>query len=191
MLTVFIDGFGIPMVMVLYALTGTPGTGKSTLSAELRRRGIEVVDGKAFIRENGLLGDYDEARDTYEVDLDALNDSLGAFRDVDYPVVLDSHLSHFMDSRGIVLLRCSPEVLADRLRARGYSEAKVRENVQAEILDEILVEASETDIPIGEIDTTSISGSEAGDIAESIIRGNASEHPPGSVDWTGEMDRWF
>ncbi len=177
--------------MVLFALTGTPGTGKSTLSSELRARGYEVVDGKAFIKEHGLLGEYDEERDTYEVDLDALNDSLDPLRDADGPVVLDSHLSHFMDSRGIILLRCSPDVLAERLRARGYSEEKVRENVQAEILDEILCEASETDIPVGEIDCTSIPVGEAADIAEKIISGAAGDYPPGGTDWSSEMDRWF
>ncbi len=177
--------------MVLFALTGTPGTGKSTLSSELRARGYEVVDGKAFIKEHGLLGEYDAERDTYEVDLDALNDSLGSLRDADGPVVLDSHLSHFMDSRGIILLRCAPDVLARRLRARGYSEEKVRENVQAEILDEILCEASETDIPIGEIDCTSIPVGEAADIAEKIISGVARDYPPGGTDWSSEMDRWF
>lgn len=177
--------------MVLFALTGTPGTGKTTLSSELRRRGYEVVDGKAFIRENGLLGEYDRERDTYEVDLDALNDALEPFRAEAGPVVFDSHLSHFMDSRGILLLRCSPEVLAGRLRSRGYSEAKVRENVQAEILDEILCEASETDIPIGEMDSSSLTVGEMADIAEKIISGAADDYPPGSVDWSSEMESWF
>lgn len=177
--------------MVLFALTGTPGTGKSTLSTELRRRGYDVVDGKAFIKEHGLLGDYDRDRDTYEVDLEALNDSLDPFREEEGPVVIDSHLSHFMDSRGIIVLRCSPSVLAERLRSRGYSEDKIRENVQAEILDEILCEASETDIPIGEIDCTSMSVGDAADIAEKIISGRASDYPPGSTDWSSEMDKWF
>ncbi len=177
--------------MVLYALTGTPGTGKTALSAELRRRGVEVVDGKEFIRENGLLGEYDADRDTYEVDLEALNTALDGFRSVEHPVVLDSHLSHFMDSRGIIVLRCAPSVLAGRLASRGYAERKIRENVQAEILDEILCEASETDIPIGEVDTTSIGIPEVADAAQEIIAGDVVRHSPGSIDWTAEMDRWF
>lgn len=177
--------------MVLFALTGTPGTGKSTLSAELRSRGYDVIDGKAFIRENGLLGEYDAERDTYEVDLDALNDALDPLREDPDVHVLDSHLSHFMDSHGIIVLRCAPSVLAGRLRARGYSEAKVRENVQAEILDEILCEAAETDIPVGEIDCTSATVREAADIAEKIISGGASDYSPGGTDWTPEMDAWF
>ncbi len=177
--------------MVLFALTGTPGTGKTSISAELRSRGHDVIDGKEFIKEQGLLGEYDAERDTYEVDLDLLNDALQPFRDEDGPVILDSHLSHFMDSRGIIVLRCSPKVLAIRLRARGYSEEKVRENVQAEILDEILCEAMESDIPVGEVDCTSASIGECADLVERIIRGDASDCAPGKTDWSAEMDEWF
>ena len=66
--------------MTLYALTGTPGTGKSSVSEELRTRGYDVVDGKRFIIEHGLMGELDEERDTHEVDLDLLNDALEPFR---------------------------------------------------------------------------------------------------------------
>lgn len=177
--------------MTLYALTGTPGAGKSTLSEELRKRGHDVVDGKEFIKSNGLLGEYDEERDTFEVDLDDLNDALEGFRQSPDVVILDSHLSHFMDSSGIIVIRCSPDVLATRLNERGYSDAKVRENVQAEILDEILCEASETDIPIAELDSSNISVSELADMAEKVICGNWEDYLPGGVDWSQEMDRWF
>ncbi len=177
--------------MVLFALTGTPGTGKTTVSAELRSRGYEVIDGKAFITERGLLGEYDAERDTYEVDLDDLNDALEQFHGEGRTVILDSHLSHLMDSRGIIILRCAPGVLAERLRARDYSESKVLENVQAEILAVIESEALESDIPVGEVDCTSITVEEAADIVERIIRGDVSGCMPGNIDWLAEMDAWF
>ena len=74
--------------MTLYALTGTPGTGKSSVSEELRSRGYDVVDGKRFIIEHGLMGALDEARDTHEVDLDLLNDALEPFRASEGLVIL-------------------------------------------------------------------------------------------------------
>ncbi len=177
--------------MTLYALTGTPGTGKSSVSEELRARGHTVIDGKRFIIEGGLLGDLDEGRDTHEVDLDALNDSLEMFRESDDEVILDSHLSHFMDCHGIVVLRCSPDVLAKRLEGRGYGPAKVRENVQAEILDVILCEATESDIPVYEVDCSSGTVSESADAVEKILKGESSDYLPGKTDWSAEMDRWF
>ncbi len=98
----------VESVMTLYALTGTPGTGKSSVSEELRSRRYDVVDGKRFIIEHGLMGNLDKARNTHEVDLDLLNDALEPFRRSEGPVIFDSHLSHFMDSYGIIVLRCSP-----------------------------------------------------------------------------------
>lgn len=176
---------------MLFCLTGTPGTGKSTLSAELRSRGYRVVDGKEYIKEHGLLGEYDTARDTYEVDLEELNGSLDELRNSNGIVILDSHLSHFMDSSGIIVLRCHPDALAGRLASRGYSESKIAENVQAEILDEILCEAAESDIPVGEIDTTDLSVRQIADITEKIISEGPEDYLPGSTDWSSEMDRWF
>lgn len=177
--------------MTLYALTGTPGTGKSSVSEELRRRGINAVDGKRFIIENGLMGELDEARDTHEVDLDDLNDALEPFRQTDEVVVFDSHLSHFMDSHGIIVLRCHPDVLARRLESRGYGEAKVRENVQAEVMDVILCEAMDSDIPVCEIDCTSAAVAESADEVEQILKGDMQDYPPGRADWSSEMEKWF
>ena len=177
--------------MTLYALTGTPGTGKSSVSEELRSRGYDVIDGKRFIIEQGLMGELDEERDTHEVDLDLLNDALEPFRSSDGLVILDSHLSHFMDSHGIIVLRCAPDVLAKRLEARGYGPDKVRENVQAEVLDVILCEAAESEIPVYEVDCTSSSVSGSADSVEKILNGDASDYLPGKTDWSGEMDRWF
>lgn len=62
--------------MTLFAITGTPGTGKTSVSKELRSRGYSVIDMNEHIRSNGLLGELDASRDTHEVDLDRLNDSL-------------------------------------------------------------------------------------------------------------------
>lgn len=177
--------------MTLYSLTGTPGTGKSSVSEELRSRGHTVIDGKLFITENGLLGELDEGRDTHEVDLELLNDSLSEFRDSEEEYILDSHMSHFMDCHGIIVLRCSPEALSRRLEARGYPPAKVRENVQAEILDVILCEATESDIPVFEIDCTQCSIQDSADAVEKILKGESSDYMPGKTDWSAEMDRWF
>ncbi len=176
---------------MLVAITGTPGTGKTSVAAEIRSRGYEVVDLGKHIREHGLLGELDEARDTREVDLDLLNDSLEEYRSGEGVVFMEGHLSHFMDCRSIVVLRCHPDVLAGRLRARGYSEEKVRENVQSEVLDVILCEATESDIPVHEVDCTSASIKDTADEILSIASGEGEGHPPGSVDWSSEMERWF
>ena len=177
--------------MTLFALTGTPGTGKTSLSGELRSRGYNVVDGKDHIKAHGLLGELDVERYTHEVDLDALNDSLEEFRQSKELYILDSHLSHFMDCSGIIVLRCHPDILAERLRSRGYSEQKVRENVQSEVLDVILCEATDSDIPVFEVDCSHDGISASADSVEEILIGESDDYLPGKTDWSQEMDKWF
>ncbi len=97
---------------MLIAITGTPGVGKSAVSAELRSRGFEVVDLKAHIMSHGLMGPLDEGRDTHEVDLDLLNDSLEEYREREGTAFMEGHLSHYMDCGRIIVLRCSPDTVA-------------------------------------------------------------------------------
>lgn len=179
------------MIMPLIAITGTPGTGKTSVSEELRSRGYRVLDVNNHLKENGLLDKKDVLRDTYEVDMDLLNDSLVNVRSSGDTVFIDSHLSHCLDCHMIVVLRCDPMVLAERLRSRGYSDSKIAENVQAELLDVILCEAADSDIPVYEVDCTSGSASDTADILVGIINGRDNDHLPGKVDWTGEMEKWF
>ncbi len=177
--------------MSLFAITGTPGTGKTSVSAELRSRGYDVIDMNEHIRSHGLLGDLDASRDTHEVDLDALNDSLQPYRDSDGLHLMDSHLSHFMDCSGIIVLRCDPEILYKRLKARGYSEEKVLENVQSEVLDVILCEATDSDIPVYEVDCSGGDPSVSADSVEKILKGEITDYLPGKTDWSQGMDKWF
>lgn len=176
--------------MVLIAISGTPGVGKTTVSSELRSRGKTVIDANEHLRSHGLLGDLDPVRDTRNVDMDAFNESLEEYRSCPGIVYLDSHLAHHCDCSRVIVLRCHPDVLAQRLRARGYGEAKVRENVQAEVLDVILCEATETDIPVNEIDCTARPVSEVVDL---ICRATDGEDicRPGAVDWSQGMEEWF
>ena len=175
----------------MIAITGTPGVGKTSVSAELRSRGYKVVDMNDHLRKHGLLGERDEGRDTYNVDMEALNDSLEEYREEEGFVFLDSHLAHECDCSRILVLMCDPHILAKRLEARGYSPEKVRENVQAEVLDVILCEATDSDIPVNEIDCSRGTASEVADIIERIIKGKADIYRPGNIDWSGEMEEWF
>ena len=175
---------------MMIAITGTPGTGKTLLAEELRSRGYEVLDINEHVRNNGLLGEKDESRDTFCVDVDALDLSLECYRAKDM-IFIEGHYSHCTECGMAIVLRCCPDILAERLKERGYSQSKITENVQAEILDVILCEASEADVPVFELDTSADSVSGLADKAEDIIRGNIDKYRPGNVDWTEELERWF
>ena len=170
-----------------YALTGTPGTGKTSVAKVLRERGYDVLDMTQYIKDHDLREEYDAKRDTYDVDVDRLNDSLAGMDDC----IFEGHLAHFMDVDAIIVLRCHPDVLAERLRARGYGDAKVTENVQAEVLDVILCESVDSEIPTFSVDTTASEPSETASAVEDIMKGDTHQYMPGNIDWTEEMDKWL
>src|SRR6059036_4019564 len=123
---------------MLVAITGTPGTGKSSACDVLAKRGYVVVDLDEIARREGLIVGRDKKRGTDEVDVDALREGLHIPAKVAF---LKAHYSHRMDVDLAVVLRCRPSILRMRLEARGWSSTKVRENVEAEAIDVILQEA--------------------------------------------------
>jgi adenylate kinase len=175
---------------MMIAITGTPGTGKTSVSNELRSRGFEVLGINEYVRENGMLEERDEERDTFCVDVDSLDESLDEYRKKEM-ILIEGHFSHCVLCDVIIVLRCHPDILEKRLRERGYSDAKIAENIQAEILDVILCEAAETDAVVYEMDASDLSIETISDNVEEIIKGNTDKYGPGNIDWTGELDKWF
>lgn len=178
------------------ALTGVPGTGKSTIAAALAARGIAVVDLNEFARARGLLGERDAARGSSVVDMDDLAEALHEALLLldDDAVAIEGHFAHEMDVHAIVLLRCDPLVLVERLRARGWPEPKVRENVEAEALDVLAAEVLATGVPAVELDVTRMSVDEAAErVSRFVERGPKAlkGKPVGSAAWRVELLPWF
>lgn len=176
---------------MIISLTGTPGTGKTTVAAALREKGYEVIDLNAHIQENNLLEKFDKKRDTHNVDVGKLNRSLEKYRDCENKVFFDGHLSHFLECDVIVVLRCNPSILYERLKKRNYAPQKILENVQAEALDVILCESTDSGKPVFEVDCTSSDTNTIISALEHIVAGDASQYVPGSVNWGEEMVKWF
>jgi adenylate kinase len=164
------------------ALTGTPGTGKTTIAALLPYR---VIDINALVKEGLNLG-LDPDRGCLEADMDGLERRLEEMdADAHEITIIEGHISHYFSNFAIVL-RLDPKRLKKRLEARGYSKKKVRENLEAEALDVILVEAVEYCDRVDEIDTTNRSPAEVADLVLQIIRGEARQLP-GQVSWLEEF----
>ena len=162
------------------ALTGTPGTGKTTVARLLPYR---VIDINALVR-GGLNFGPDPERGCLEADMDALAGHLKSL-DCKETVILEGHFSHHFADWAIVL-RLSPAALRTRLEGRGYSQSKIRENLEAEALDVILVEAVDMCRRVDEIDTTGRSAAEVAAMIEDIIEGRL-HLPPGQADWLEEF----
>lgn len=172
------------------AVTGTPGTGKSTFSRVLSKDlGYEMLDLNELIEEKDI---YELAPDDTRV-VDP-GDLRNAFDEVvagkESGLVVDGHLSHLLDPdivTEVLVLRTDPDILEERLGERDYSEEKLQDNLEAEILDIVLEEAirKHGEENVYEIDISQMGVSEAVDIFEEALDGERRLEP-GSVDWLEE-----
>src|SRR5216110_873121 len=169
---------------MIVAITGTPGTGKSSACAVLSVRGYAVMDLDVIARREGFIAGRDEARGSDEVDTEAMRRSLHVSAKVAF---LTSHYSHRMDANIAIVLRCRPSVLRSRLEERGWPEAKVRENVEAEAINVILQEATSRLPFVFEIDTSNTTAAQTAERVLAILQGKREGHEPGSVDWSDEV----
>jgi|Deesub1362B_J571_1020462.scaffolds.fasta_scaffold00265_14 adenylate kinase len=168
----------------MICITGTPGTGKSTVAEILKRRGRKIIHLNEYIDRESLFEEWDEERESLIVDEEKLKLHFLSLELSD--VIVEGHLSHFLPCEKVIVLRAHPRELERRLRKKGYSEKKIKENVEAEALDVILIEALENCKEVHEIDTTSKLPEEIAEMIEDVIKGRAS-FPPGSIDWSEEV----
>jgi len=182
------------------AVVGTPGTGKKTVARHLASSlQIDYMDLNEVAVEKGAVIGREE--NTYVV-------STSKLRRLLLPIIkgrrliLSGHLIPSVLKRKevelVILLRCAPEVLEARLASRGYSEAKVRENVAAEVLGVVVAEALKVFgiDKITEHDTTHKGVEET--VAEilSVVSGKSPLSRP-RIDWLpqvaekGLLQRYF
>ncbi|HYA70724.1 MAG TPA: AAA family ATPase [Thermoplasmata archaeon] len=162
------------------ALTGVPGTGKSTAASALapRVRSVEVGDlavGWGLARR---------ARGSLTVDLARMRTRFR--RSPPRVELVVGHLAHLLPLRDVIVLRCHPEVLAARLVRSGRGSARDRhENYVAEALDVVLAEAVRPGRRVWELDTTDRSPAAVAREVGRLLR----LRPPssyGRVDWLAD-----
>lgn len=162
------------------ALTGVPGTGKSTVAAKLFP-GVRSVEVGSLAVRWGLAH---RSTRSLTVDLESMR---RRFRRSPPRVdLVVGHLAHLLPMRDVIVLRCHPEVLDDRLaRAGRGSERDRRENYVAEALDVVLVEAVRPGRRVWEVDTTHRSPAGVARVVRRLLR----LRPPsryGRVDWLAD-----
>jgi len=171
---------------VFVAITGTPGTGKSSVAAVLSSRGYHVVDLDAEAEKLGLI-ETDASGDRL-VDVDALGRALRVPTKIAF---FTAYYAHRMPVNATIVLRCHPRALRERLEARDWPAEKVQENVEAEAIDIVLQEAVEEGSPVFEIDMTRLTPAEGADAVLGILQGRIRGHEPGSIDWSEEVLSWY
>lgn len=128
-------------------ICGTPGTGKSTHTAQLLDSDptLKILCVGDLVKERGLHSGFDEEFQSHIVDDDALLDSIEPDC-MQGGCLIDWHECEIFPQSWIdlvVVLRCDHTMLWNRLEKRGYELKKIQENNEAEIMQVILDEARE------------------------------------------------
>jgi len=175
------------------ALSGTPGTGKTSVVTILKNQGYTVVHLHRFAKEHHCVAGKDRKRNTQLIDMVKLEKAIKKHYPGEALVFFDGHIGHLLRSmEKVILLRCHPKVLELRLLKKKWNAKKRRENIEAEILDVILCEAVQwhASEDIFEIDTTKRT---AKDVAAIIVRLVHKNFQPtrtyrvGQIDWSEEI----
>jgi len=130
-------------------ITGTPCVGKTTLAKQLANNiGALYVNLTDYAKQNNLILGEDTERNTTIVDEEKMQQALeDTINKSETSVVVDGHFAASVVpsslSTHVFELRRSPIELKDFMQKTGFSEAKMNENLSAEILDVCLVEALE------------------------------------------------
>ena len=193
---------------MILAITGTPGTGKTSV-CKSKAHELECIDLNSVIEEHGFYTGLDRERGCLIADLNKLEEYVRQRHEHEQQeqeqklLVLESHLAHLLKPAPdvAIVLRANPAVLAERLKQKGFPPQKINENVEAETLDVILIEAVELCDIVYEVDTSEKRVEEVATVVREIIdtetereedgsvkkkaRTLRKKYKPGSLDYTG------
>ena len=182
---------------MIVALSGTPGTGKTSVSNLLHKKGYEIVSLNEIAVKKGFIEGIDKKRNSKILDIERLNEYISKKYATQDLVFIEGHAAHLLNSaEKVVLLRCHPTTLKIRLGKKGWNKDKIKENVEAETLDVILCETVEYfyENSIFEIDT---SNKTIESVVESIVEIVKNDFEPtkkyniGKIDWSEEILKDF
>ena len=162
------------------ALSGSPGSGKSTIAELAKSSGWEVISVEKLAEKHGLLGQFDKKDQAREIDIEKLRKILGR---INGPLIIDGHLSHYLEVDAIVILRCKPSILRERLLHRGYPEWKIESNVEWEIIGSSWSDIEDENV--AEFETSSNESSKVWSAIEDWINEGYPSRKP-FVDWMND-----
>ena len=170
--------------MVRCALTGTPGTGKTSISLLLDKEVVHLSDFyEASSNEKTNEGEWLIELDLLDKNVQPLSKKEGVF---------EGHTAHLLSNMDqIIILRCDPLTLKKRLEERNYSKEKIMENLEAEALNIIYMEALDhiDKQKIFQFDTTKYTSKESAEMIKDFMAGNIKLEE--TFDYSERIMDWY
>jgi adenylate kinase len=162
-------------------ITGVPGTGKTTVAKLLSEKtGAALLDINKLVNVLKLYSSVDETDGAKVVRLKELQDELSlAIKSEKRSIIVEGHLGCEMNLPvlRVIVLRCEPKVLRQRMAARNYSPEKVAANALSEALDYCTIwsEKNYRKKKVWKLDTTEKSADQVADEIGKIISGKTKK----------------
>jgi len=158
-------------------ITGVPGTGKTTVAKLLSQKtGAALIDINKLVDLMKLYSHVDTEDGAKVVRLNELQDELSStIKSEKRSLIVEGHLGCEMKlpvSR-VIVLRCEPKTLRQRMASRNYPPAKVSANALSEALDYCTVwsEKNYGKRKVWEIDTTNRTPQKVAEEITAILSG--------------------
>lgn len=169
---------------MIVSIAGVAGTGKTVVSKllakELKWKFIKLDN---LAKRKKLFLYYDSGRRTHVVDLKGLKKEFRKEAKKYDNMVTESLYSHLFPSDIQIILRCNPKVLEKRLKKKYSWPTKIKENIEAEMINLITEEAMEQKKNVYEIDTTRKTSKQTVEAIKKILSGKGSEYKAGRINW--------
>ncbi|MHA1438504.1 MAG: adenylate kinase family protein [Promethearchaeota archaeon] len=188
--------------MRIIVISGTPGTGKTSVSKKL----LDFINAEMLsLNELAIMKrfviKYDTKRDTYVIDSKKLIsyiinkiEKLKTQEDTKF-LLIEGHFSDLIPSEYIdyvFVFRCNPYILKERLEKRKYKKNKIIENIQAEILGNCAnyMIKKNLKIPVLEIDTSKQNAKKTAQIIVDVLNNKdlLEKYQIGKIDWLQMLD---
>jgi adenylate kinase len=177
-------------------ITGTPSTGKTTIAKQLTTKlNAHYINLTDFANKHGLTLGEDKKRQTTIINEKAMQQKLAETINAtdNTNIIIDGHYAATAtptnQTTHVFVLRRNPKELKKLMQKNNYPKPKLNENLAAEILDTILIEALQSQKnKVCELDITAKSAQETVNEILAVLNGKKKCHS-GIVDWLGMLEK--
>lgn len=179
---------------MLITISGTPGTGKTAAAKELSKLlGWKVVSISNLVKKKKIPSGCDKKRKSLIVDEKKLDRNIRKFFDKNTNYIIEGLLAHFVNADTCIVLRTNPTILKKRMKKRKWRAGKIKENVQAEILDAAATEAMDNNKHVMEIDTSKKTAKQTAALIRKLLNNHRLQknYRAGKIDWSERYKKYL